>query len=237
MTSASSGPRCGALSGASARTLSLWFYQESGNGDQATVSWGDRTGDGTLFEHALLGGTSGGHMWGSGFDNLPDAPAYSEATWTHFAMTYDGRTQKIYQNGVHILAADRILTLNTTDTPLFLGGTNREGAYFNAYTSSIDEVQIYDGALSGAQILAIYNDVVSEPFIITEFTPDLNAGTADVTWNSRLDRVYAIDFSFDLTAESWIEVVDNIDPQGTSTSYTVSLPDGANKVFYRVREK
>ena len=156
------------LAGASARTLSLWFYQEFGNGDQFTASWGDRgVPSGTLFEHALIGGKSGGHMWGTGFDSfvVGEAPTYFETTWTHFAMTYDGTTSSIYQDGVHILAADVDLALNTTDTPLYIGGTNVT-TVFNLYRSSIDDVQIYDEALNGGQILAIYNNpglAVPEP--------------------------------------------------------------------------
>ena len=153
------------ISGLAPRTLSLWFNQDTGNGDQSTVSWGGRTASGTLFENLLHSGASAGHWWGFLFDNLPDAPAYSENTWTHFAMTYDGTTAKIYQDGAHIPAADRAFALPTTDTPLYLGGGNltNGGQFggccdFELFDGSLDEVRIYDTVLDDGQIFELFNN-------------------------------------------------------------------------------
>jgi hypothetical protein len=70
-------------------------------------------------------------------------------TWSHLAMTYNGSSMRIYVNGV--LAATRTQTGNTAVSTgvLRIGGNAVWGEYF---AGSIDEVRIYNRALSAAEI-------------------------------------------------------------------------------------
>ena len=150
-----------AVTGTSSRTLSLWFKQDSGNGNQSTVSWGGRSGLGTLFENLLHSGKSCGHWWEAGYDNLGNAPAYSAETWTHFAMSWDGTTARIYQDGVHISAADWSAgALNTTPTPLYAGGGNATTGSvfdFDQFAGAIDDVAVWNRVLDNDEVQSIYD--------------------------------------------------------------------------------
>jgi hypothetical protein len=69
--------------------------------------------------------------------------------WTHLAATWDGTTARIYADGVQV--ASRAVTGALT------GGTGvvAIGAYgVNRFHGSIDEVAIYDRALTPAEIQA-----------------------------------------------------------------------------------
>ncbi|MDP3014810.1 MAG: LamG domain-containing protein [bacterium] len=82
--------------------------------------------------------------------------AYTDVNeWHHWVGTYDGSTnaRKLYRDG--------ILVANDTATEDYLGsgtlfiGQRVGGAYY--FNGSIDEVRIYNRALSAAEISAIYN--------------------------------------------------------------------------------
>ena len=69
--------------------------------------------------------------------------------WTHLTATYDGLNLRLYVNGV--LTATRTVTnsLRLTGNPLRIGGNAVWGEFFNGL---IDEVRVYDRALSAAEI-------------------------------------------------------------------------------------
>ena len=72
-------------------------------------------------------------------------------TWTHLAVTYDGTALRFYVNGA--LARTRTLggTIAISGRPLRIGGNAIWGEYFSGL---IDEVRVYNRALSPAEIQA-----------------------------------------------------------------------------------
>jgi hypothetical protein len=78
-----------------------------------------------------------------------------EKTWYHLAATYNGNQVKLYLNGQ--LDAFYTITgsIETTNFPVSIGYWGVANAdYFNGL---IDEVQIFNRALSDTEIVAIYN--------------------------------------------------------------------------------
>jgi hypothetical protein len=75
-------------------------------------------------------------------------------TWTHLAATYDGTTIRLFVNGVQ--AATRAVSgsLAASTGALRIGGNAVWGEYFSG---RIDEVRIYNRALSAAEIQADMN--------------------------------------------------------------------------------
>lgn len=71
--------------------------------------------------------------------------------WTHLGVTYDGSTQKLYVNGA--LAGSRSQTgaITLSGGSLRIGGNSVWGEWFTGY---IDEVRVYNRALSSAEIAA-----------------------------------------------------------------------------------
>lgn len=91
--------------------------------------------------------------------NIADLNMGSTATipvgvWTHVAATYDGATAKIYINGALDASQAYSGPIATDDNPLRLGlyGAPNYG-YFNG---QIDELEIFNRALSSGEINAIY---------------------------------------------------------------------------------
>jgi PKD repeat protein len=88
--------------------------------------------------------TSGGRQYGTASDIT-----IGNGKWYFLAATYDGKTLSFYVNGV--LGASRSVmgAMDVSSGALRIGGDSTWGQYFKGV---IDEVRIYDGALTAAQI-------------------------------------------------------------------------------------
>ena len=79
------------------------------------------------------------------------------STWTFVVGTYDGSTMKIYVNGVLDTSSSLKGSIDTNNMPLSIG---RSGFGSDYFTGMIDEVQIWNRALTAGEVLNEYNSVV-----------------------------------------------------------------------------
>ncbi|MFO1417452.1 MAG: PKD domain-containing protein [Methylotetracoccus sp.] len=86
-----------------------------------------------------------------GYQELPGSNSLTPKTWTHVAGTYDGRDLRLYVGGTLISQQKLIGQMSRDAGPLRIGGNALWGEYFSG---SIDEVRIYNRALSRTQIVA-----------------------------------------------------------------------------------
>jgi hypothetical protein len=77
--------------------------------------------------------------------------------WYHIAATYDGNQSVLYINGAAEASATAGFALDYDTTPLFIGTTGTWAPYLNMFGGIIDEVSLYNRALSAGEIAAIYN--------------------------------------------------------------------------------
>lgn len=100
------------------------------------------------------------HMEGNGNDNLEYGPEADTAendipdgVWIHHAVVKNGPTVTYYRDGVAMNSADITQPLSFPQ-PLFIGGDNEESDGEN-WEGLIDDVRIYDGAISDAAVAAL----------------------------------------------------------------------------------
>jgi len=79
-------------------------------------------------------------------------------TWTHLAGTYDGVTLRLYVNGLQVSSRAQTGSIAVSTNPLQIGGDTFYGQYFQG---KIDEVRIYNWALSGPQIQSDMNSPIT----------------------------------------------------------------------------
>ncbi len=88
-----------------------------------------------------------------------EAPtALAVNTWSHLATTYDGATLRLYVNGVQVASRARAGAIETSAGALRIGGNSVWGEYFQG---RIDEVRVYNRALTAAQITTDMNTAVT----------------------------------------------------------------------------
>ena len=81
--------------------------------------------------------------------------------WTHIATTYDGTTQSFYVNGVLVGTTAGSGSINVANGALRIGGNNSSLNEF--FRGLIDEVRVYNRALSAAEIQADMNRPIIQP--------------------------------------------------------------------------
>ena len=72
-------------------------------------------------------------------------------TWSYLAETYDGSTVRLYVNGTQVGSVAHTGAITTSTNQLQIGGDSLYGQYF---AGMIDDVRIYNTALTAAQIQA-----------------------------------------------------------------------------------
>ena len=90
-------------------------------------------------------------------------------------MTYDGSTARLYVNGLEVASRAQTGPIATSTNPLQLGGDSLYGQYF---TGTIDEVRVYNVALTAEQIQSDMNTPLSALLKVdlAEKTPPVVAG-------------------------------------------------------------
>ncbi|MBK6390313.1 MAG: T9SS type A sorting domain-containing protein [Saprospiraceae bacterium] len=90
--------------------------------------------------------------------------------WTHVVMTHDGTNDKIFFNGIKKAEKAVTGTLQSTMSPLGIGfDPIDKGSYFNG---SLDEIQIYNHALSEAEINTLYLAQSKFPGVVSDLVAD-----------------------------------------------------------------
>ena len=167
-------------------TYSVWVYYRGNVGGQSYghIVGGGGTSIATGNAIALAVQNSNDYL----YSYSPTATSFSTTalprnTWTHLALTNDGSTTTIYMNGNSVHTASQSLSTSSS------GNAFRIGEYFyngtHHFYGSIDQVRIYDTALSSNDVTNIYTNEVqanSGGGSAAESSLTLTAGTAyDVT--------------------------------------------------------
>jgi fibronectin type 3 domain-containing protein len=132
----------------SAMTLMAWVYPNVTPQSWRTILHKE-TDVYYLFAGSSGPGTAGGGTFGSGNVNAYGPSALPAGTWTHVATTYDGTTVRLYVGGTLVASAPATGSILSSSSPLSIGGTAAYGEYFNG---RIDDVRVYNRALSAAEI-------------------------------------------------------------------------------------
>jgi hypothetical protein len=132
-------------------TLEAWVYPTVRLSNWSTVLLKERPGGFTysLYANSDRGNPSNTIDTGGAYRQLSAGPQLPVNTWTHLAATYDGSTQRLYVNAVLVGSRPQAGSISTSGGKLFIGGNSIWGEYFTGY---IDEVRVYNRALTQAEI-------------------------------------------------------------------------------------
>ena len=129
-------------------TAELWAYRTSPASIMHFI--GKRDGCGAINFQMAFDQSAWG--WGGDAGNAVVAPTMPLNTWVHLAGTFDGTTFRFYTNGQLAAAGPGSLGPATTH-PLTIGASGSCGWRF---AGLIDEVAIYNRALTSTEVTAIY---------------------------------------------------------------------------------
>ena len=151
--------------GGSPFTLSAWVYATSLSvASGYNVIFGNTgTGAGTLHAGLL---NNRAHLGFDGNDATGAAAALDQQKWYHLALVYDGTSQRIYVNGVPEVTRTATNTLKASN--VLIGNWNTPTNGTNDLIGRLDEVAVFNSALSIGQVQALYRGVdantLSQPY-------------------------------------------------------------------------
>jgi hypothetical protein len=209
-------------------TIAAWVNATDWSGNRRILQKGNSDNQYRLLAE---GGVLKFHL--NGVDTLT-APLPPTATWVHVAATWEGSTMTIYTNGVTQTSAGAGGTLATTSDPLAIARKNGSGVSGDYFNGRLDDVRIYNRALSGLEIAMLMTNsppaFVSNPFS----KPDANAGqsySGTIATNAIDSNGDAMTFS-KVSGPAWLTVASNGALSGTPFSAHV----GANSFVLRVTD-
>lgn len=182
------------------------------------------------------------HQNDNGNDNV-DVDDLVIDGWHHVAVVKSGTSLEYYFDGVSVATHTLTEVIGTVANQFYIGGQPNNGSIREHFNGYIDEVRIYDNALTAAEVEALFAAGSEQESIeFTDITVDA-AGNVDLTWTSEDDRVYSLDFTtgFDEAggAGGWQNYDDFINSDGVTTSLTVPanvFPSPQRRLFFRVSE-
>ncbi len=204
-------------------TVSLWIQaNHSGQSRHSSaIAVNDVAGDDDSFQFQTSGGNPGN--WELYHNNSYSFGTVDPTAWQHLVATFNNDTVTLYMDGVEVLNQS-VPNGTVNSIEIYKFGVNRAGS--THFTGVIDEVQIWETALTDEEVADVHDEIV---WICPSF---------DTTNNSRayVEQVFDIDTNLEEHAwvlggysmrEGWVEgdwwlEVEAFDSNGTSLSLNVS---------------
>ena len=224
-----------------AMTLEAWVEKTATNANWRDVIY--KGNDNYYLESSSSPGNrpAGGATIGATSAETFGTATLATNTWAHLAVTYDGNAVLLYVNGSQVASTPKTGSITTSTNPLTIGSDSFYGQYFQGL---IDEVRVYNVALTAAQIQSDMNTPINAPS--SDTTPPSAPGTLTATasgstqinlnWGAATDNVgvtgYRIERCQGASCSNFTQIAA---PTGTATTYTDSGLAAATSYSYRVR--
>ena len=181
-----------------------------------------------------------GMIAGGSYADAFGTAALTANTWSYLTETYDGSTLRLYVNGTQVASTAHTGTIATSTNPLQIGGDSIYGQYF---AGLIDEVRVYNVALTAAQIQTDQATPVNNG---PDTTPPTQPGTltataasgseVDLSWGASTDNVgvtgYQVERCQGAGCSNFTQIATTT---GTGTTYKDTSVSASTSYSYRVR--
>ncbi|MFI6321270.1 LamG-like jellyroll fold domain-containing protein [Nonomuraea sp. NPDC050556] len=192
--------------------------------------------------YAIMGSGSSGpaaFIYTTSGANAPAASNLPLNTWSHVAATYDGATLRMYVNGTQVATNPTVGNLRAGTSPLRIGGNSGSGEYFSGL---IDEVRVYNKALTAAQLATDMNTPVGQPGPPDTTPPTApgslaatgGPGSAQLTWTASTDNVGVAGYTVHRSTTAGFTPSGANQVGSTSSTSFVDSGVAAGTYYYRV---
>ena len=220
-------------------TLEAWVNPTTVNGNWRDVIY---KGNDNYYLEATSSNASkpdAGLIAGGSYADAYGTAALTANSWTYLAETYDGTTLRLYVNGTQVASTAHTGTITTSTNPLQIGGDSIYGQYF---AGMIDEVRIYNTALTATQIQTDQTTPITPtgpdttpPSAPASLTATAISGTEiDLSWPASTDNVavtgYQVERCQGTSCTNFAQIA-----TPTTTSYKDLTATAGNPYNYRVR--
>jgi len=139
--------------------------------------------------------------------------------WIHVCATYDSTAVKLYFNGTQDATSPASGVITSSDASLIIGGVIENSVLSECFGGILDDIRIYNRALSEEEIQELFHEGLPGPVI----TPPTQAGSSEVgttvTYTLQVTNRTGSEDSFDLSVSG------NAWPTSLSMDNTGTIPD------------
>ncbi len=201
-------------------TIMAWINSNDTSGPKVIVSkWNDNTSDHSYIfkdhdssDKLLIELSKGYH---NDLAKLEGTTSIATEEWIHVATTFDSNTVELYFNGIEDASSAAIGVIRNSATDLLIGAVFTWGGIFQNFDGVIDDVRVYNRALTEAEIQALYLSIGKT------VTP-----TTNVTYHSTVTYTVVLDNSGPLDANG-VLLTDTL-PSEVDFACWVVQPAGAS---------
>jgi hypothetical protein len=144
-------------------TIAAWINSGSTSGPRVIAAkWDDNIGQHSyIFKDHDSGSNLRIELWG--LADIAGTAGIVTGSWIHVAATFDSSTVKLYYNGVEDASAVRVGSIPASTSALRIGAVATGGTVTQNFMGLMDEVYIYDRALSVDEINTLKSAPVPVP--------------------------------------------------------------------------
>ena len=215
-------------------TLEAWVNPSTVNANWRDVIY--KGNDNFYLEATSSNGSvpDAGMIAGGSYADAVGTAKLPVSTWSYLTETYDGSTLRLYVNGTQVASTAHTGAIATSTNPLQIGGDSLYGQFF---AGLIDEVRVYNVALTAAQIQTdeatpVTSTPPSQPGTLTATA--VSSGEVDLSWGASTGSVsgYLIERCQGAGCSNFTQIAA---PAGTGTSYKDTSVSPSTSYSYRVR--
>ena len=113
--------------------------------------------------------------------------------WVHAAAAYDGSSMILYKDGAEVGTLPKTGTISINSAvPAWIG---RNPGGYAPFDGTIDEVHIYNRALSENEVLELYNS--TPPALFNIQATNITSSGATITWNTNENSTSQVEYGLD----------------------------------------
>lgn len=188
-------------------SVSAWVNTSHAGGSY-NDNWAILDFDRSEFFNVFIDGATGQLSFSTadgGIHDFSGGPAINDGTWHHITAVYDGTDKILYVDGVEVarsVNAHGGSALGTSNTRYGFIGDGSEASDIDGsrnniyYDGQVDELKLYDGALSAAEIAQEYHNYnnISNYLNVGHSAATNDAGTTNIIHgNDGNDEIYSAD--------------------------------------------
>jgi glucose/arabinose dehydrogenase/chitodextrinase len=143
---------------ANAMTLEAWVFPTAVSTVWKDVVYKANDNYYLMASSCCSGPPAGGGIFSGSYGEAYGTSSLAPSTWTHLAVTYNGSVVRLFVNGIEVSSTPKTGTIASSSNPLTIGGDATYGQHF---AGRIDEVRVYNTALTQGQIATDMNTAIS----------------------------------------------------------------------------
>jgi hypothetical protein len=221
-------------------TLEAWVDPSTVNGNWRDVIY--KGNDNYYLEATSTNGSrpDGGLIAGGSYADAYGTAALPANSWSYLAETYDGSNVRLYVNGTLVATTAHTGSISTSTNQLQIGGDSIYGQYF---AGMIDEVRIYNTALTAAQIQSDQTTPINPTGPDTQpptqpgtlSASAVSAGEVDLSWGASTDNVGVTGYLVERCSGAACSNFAQVGTTSGATTYKDTTVSAGTAYSYRVR--